>query len=99
MGKRFGLFQITQMTGLFDDLKLTILGCSQQCCLPFPVRLVVFSIDDEDWAWEGPKHRREVVGCQFAVSTSGERTPEKHLTSILVICHTPYESDEAPFCV
>jgi len=24
MGKRFGLFQITQMTGLFDDLKLTI---------------------------------------------------------------------------
>lgn len=69
MGKRFGLFQITQMTSLFDDLKLTILGCSQQCCLPLPVRLVGFSIDDENRAWEGPKHRREVVRCQFAVDT------------------------------
>ena len=56
MCKRYGLFQIAQMTGLFDDLKLTILGGSHQCGFPFPILLVVFPIDNECWAWEAPQH-------------------------------------------
>ncbi len=56
MCKRYGLFQIAQMTGLFDDLKLTILGGSHQCGFPFPILLVVFPIDNERWAWKAPQH-------------------------------------------
>jgi len=66
-GKRFGLFQIAQMTGLFDNLDLAILGGSQQGCLPFPVRLVVFSIHNEDRACEGPEEGIVIMRCQFTI--------------------------------
>jgi hypothetical protein len=43
LGKRFGLFQITHMTGFFGDLKLTILGGAYKFCFSFPIRFVVFT--------------------------------------------------------
>ena len=69
LGKRLRLIQVAHMTGLCNDLELAILGGVQQCCLPFPVRLVIFPIEDEGWTWKAVQHGREVVGCQYTVGT------------------------------
>src|SRR5260370_25400041 len=57
------------MTSLFDDLKLTVLGVFQQRCFSFPIRLVVFHVDNERWTLKAPQHGRKVVRCQFAINS------------------------------
>ena len=66
-GKSLGLFQIAEMTSLFHDMKLTILGCFRQFCLPFPVRVIVLPIENEDWVWKGAKKGMVIMSCQFTI--------------------------------
>lgn len=64
------------MTGLPDELNLTVPGCFQQLSFHFAIVPVVFSVQDEGRACKGPQHSAKVVDSQFTVDL-WHRFPEK----------------------
>ena len=75
MGKSLGLIQVAHIIGLCDDLEQAILGCSQQCCLPFPVRLSFSPLTMR----VGPGKLRSMAGKLWDASSRVEQYKHFHI--------------------